>query len=202
MLTKRYMPGVKNVPPIMQKIVDGATPDKFTAAHLKGLGFTSSNDLAIIPVLKDLQFLGPDGSPLQRYNDYRDSSKSKKVLGEALYDAYGDLFQINEKLSESDRDAIEGKFKSTHGSTDKIAELQARTFLAFLKLADVGKAKAPKETPPPEKKDSEKPEDQKPERVAKNLGGLHYNIEIHLPPTKDIEVFNAIFKSLKEHLIA
>jgi hypothetical protein len=32
------------------------------------------------------------------------------------------------------------------------------------------------------------------------LGGLHYNIQIHLPATKDIEVFNAIFKSLKEHL--
>jgi len=30
--------------------------------------------------------------------------------------------------------------------------------------------------------------------------GLHYNIQIHLPATKDIEVYNAIFKSLKEHL--
>lgn len=31
--------------------------------------------------------------------------------------------------------------------------------------------------------------------------GLHYNIQIHLPATKDIEVYNAIFKSLKEQLI-
>ena len=31
--------------------------------------------------------------------------------------------------------------------------------------------------------------------------GLHYNIQIHLPATKDVEVYNAIFKSLKEHLI-
>jgi hypothetical protein len=30
---------------------------------------------------------------------------------------------------------------------------------------------------------------------------LHYNIQIHLRATKDIEVFNAIFKSLKEHLL-
>jgi hypothetical protein len=30
--------------------------------------------------------------------------------------------------------------------------------------------------------------------------GLHYNIQIHLPATKDVEVYNAIFKSLKEHL--
>ena len=31
--------------------------------------------------------------------------------------------------------------------------------------------------------------------------GLHYNIQIHLPATKDLEVYNAIFKSLKDHLI-
>jgi hypothetical protein len=36
-----------------------------------------------------------------------------------------------------------------------------------------------------------------------NAGGpaLHYNIQIHLPSTKDVEVFNAIFKSLREHLL-
>jgi hypothetical protein len=31
--------------------------------------------------------------------------------------------------------------------------------------------------------------------------GLHYNIQIHLPATKDVEVYNAIFKSLRNHLI-
>jgi hypothetical protein len=31
--------------------------------------------------------------------------------------------------------------------------------------------------------------------------GLHYNIQIHLPATKDVEVYNAIFKSLKDHLL-
>ena len=41
------------------------------------------------------------------------------------------------------------------------------------------------------------------EKVIKETNGLglHYNIQIHLPATKDIEVYNAIFKSLKEHLI-
>ncbi len=51
MLTSRYMTSVKNLPAIMQKIVDGAAPDKFTVAHLKGIGFKSSNDQGIIPVL-------------------------------------------------------------------------------------------------------------------------------------------------------
>ena len=30
---------------------------------------------------------------------------------------------------------------------------------------------------------------------------LRHNIEVHLPATKDIEVYNAIFKALKENLL-
>jgi hypothetical protein len=33
------------------------------------------------------------------------------------------------------------------------------------------------------------------------LPSLHYNIQIHLPTTNDIAVYNAIFKSVKEHLL-
>jgi hypothetical protein len=30
---------------------------------------------------------------------------------------------------------------------------------------------------------------------------FHYNIQIHLPATSDVGVYNAIFKSLKENLL-
>lgn len=36
---------------------------------------------------------------------------------------------------------------------------------------------------------------------ANNQTGFHYNIQIHLPATTDISVYNAIFKSLKDNLI-
>jgi hypothetical protein len=39
MLTSRYLTSVKNVPAIMQKIVDGVAPDRFNAEHLKAMGF-------------------------------------------------------------------------------------------------------------------------------------------------------------------
>ncbi len=83
MLTKRYMASVKNVPAILDKIVSGTAPAKFTTSHLKTIGFPSSNDRAIIPLLKDLGFLSADGSPTKRYHEYRNLAKSKTVLGEA-----------------------------------------------------------------------------------------------------------------------
>jgi hypothetical protein len=39
MLTKRYMTSVKNLPKIMEKIVEGTAPKKFTISHLKSIGF-------------------------------------------------------------------------------------------------------------------------------------------------------------------
>jgi hypothetical protein len=195
MLTKRYMSAVKNLPAIFQKIQDGTAPDKFTVDHLKKLGFTSSNDRAVIPLLKDLGLLNDDGTPAPRYHAYRDKSRSKAVLGEALRDAYADIFHLTEKPTKTDKQAIEGLFKSTHNTSDVVAERQAMTFLALLDLADIGPAQTKKEV--------------KEETAVKLSGaelpagalGLRYNIEIHLPATKDIEVYNAIFRSLKEHLL-
>jgi hypothetical protein len=141
------MTTTKNLPAIMKKLIEGTAPDKFTVAHLKGLGFKSSNDLGVIPVLKDLKFLSADGTPTLRYHEYRDPSKSKGVLAEALREAYGDLFHISERPSDNDREAIRGKFKSSNNVSDRVADLQAATFLSLLKLADLdAKKTAPKKT--------------------------------------------------------
>ena len=209
-LINRYMTSVKNLAGIFQKIIEGAAPDKFTIAHLKGLGFSSSNDFGVLALLKDLNFLSGDGAPTARYLAYRDRTQSKRVLGEALREAYGDLFLINEQLSEKDRTAVEGKFKQVHNATDRVAAEQAKTFFALMQLADVSPNSKPQGTDQVKNQPTEKQEiatpngalpaaAEPPPRVT--LGGLRYNIEIHLPATKDVEVYNAIFKSLKEHLI-
>lgn len=76
-----------------------------------------------------------------------------------------------------------------------------------MKLADLDSGGKPKS-----KKESEKPKEQPEEQAKPKHGestsgsspvftGLRYNVEIHLPATKDVEVYNAIFKSLKEHLL-
>jgi hypothetical protein len=128
------------------------------------------------------------------------------VVRTRLPAAYGDLFTISENPSSKDRKAIEGKFKSTHNVTDRVAQEQARTFFTFLDLADLSAARsgfsAEPEEEPTEVERGPSPVTA-PESPAKGLGtiALRYNIQVHLPPTKDIEVYNAIFKSLREHLL-
>ena len=39
-----------------------------------------------------------------------------------------------------------------------------------------------------------------PKRTTGTGASFHYNIQIHLPVTTDVTVYNAIFRSLKDHL--
>ncbi len=195
------VPGL--IPEFFKKIQEGQAPSRFTQQLLKDIGFSSTNHRAFIPLLKALGFLSPDGAPTKRYHEYRDISQSKRVMADALREAYGDLFVIKAQPKSADRGLIEGKFKSTHNITDQLAKRMATTFFALLPLADL-EAKSPikeKAIPKEKREEQELPKEDKPPAQLVTPPSLHYNIQIHLPATKDIEVFNAIFKSLKDHLL-
>jgi hypothetical protein len=207
-LTNAYVLPINRISDLFQRIRDGQAPERFTQQLLKDFGFGSTNDRAFIPLLKALGFLTTDGKPTPRYIDYRDHSRSKQIMGEAIRDAYGDLFLIKENPSTSDRAAVEGKFKSFHNVSDNVAGLMAKTFFGLLPLADLtNKVAAPSVIAAPIPQGAtgvgSHESDQVPSAVHTRSirgAGLHYNIQIHLPATKDVEVYNAIFKSLREHL--
>lgn len=200
-LTNAYVLPVNRIPDLFGKIRDGQAPERFTHQLLKDWGFSSTNDRAFVPLLKELGFLTADGKPTPMYHDYRDHSRSKVVMAQAIREAYGDIFLIKEHPTQSDRAAVEGKFKSFHNASENVASLMAKTFFGLLPLADLsakkGVAPAPIET---KQVTTEQSSPFQPEENIFGRTGLHYNIQIHLPATKDVEVYNAIFKSLREHL--
>ena len=200
-LTNAYVLPVNRIPDLFGKIRDGQAPERFTHQLLKDWGFSSTNDRAFVPLLKELGFLTADGKPTPMYHDYRDHSRSKAVMAQAIREAYGDIFLIKEHPTSSDRAAVEGKFKSFHNASENVASLMAKTFFALLALADLTTKKGTTTTVTDTKAAiSEKPAAAVAEANIFGKTGLHYNIQIHLPATKDVEVYNAIFKSLREHI--
>lgn len=203
-LSNAYTEAYGKLGDFFSKLRDGQAPPQFTHQFLMDLGFKSNKNRAYIPLLKALGFLTAEGKPTQRYKDYRDHSKSKHIMGEAIKEAYSDIFLIKEKPTQTDTSAIEGKFKSYHNASDNVALNMRRTFFSLLALADLNHSQ------PKKAKVKETEAQVAPEHIAPvaqqaipqqlNTPGLHYNIQVHLPATKDIEVYNAIFKSLKEHL--
>lgn len=202
-LPSTYTQEIKKLSDLFDKIRDAQVPGKFTTSLLEDWGFKSKNHRAFIPVLKALGFLKEDGTPTQRYSEYRSHSASKGIMGEALKESYSDIFLIKEKPSASDKSLIEGKFKSYHNTSDVVAGLMTRTFFALLELADLesNSASVKKQTKEKQEEVEDEEKGDGPKSKSRSSFGLHYNIQIHLPATKDVEVYNAIFKSLKDHLI-
>ncbi len=200
-LANAYVLPINRISELFQRIKDGQAPERFTIQLLKDWGFKSTNDRAFIPLLKAVGFLTADGKPTSRYLEYRDHSKSKQVLGQSIREAYSDLFLIKDPPTTSDRISIQGKFKSFHNTSDNVADQMTKTFLALLPLADLSSKNAIATVSAhevPAQAEAPKADNR---TVPIHAHGLHYNIQIHLPATKDVEVYNSIFKSLKEHLL-
>lgn len=186
------------------KIRDAQAPPKFVNQQLIDFGYKSTNHRAFIPLLKALNFLSSDGVPTQRYHDYRNHALSKQVMAQALREAYSDIFLIKSTPTAADKTLIEGKFKSFHNASDIVASLMTKTFYALLELADLTATQSTTSSLSDVAQPNEfKVTDYTGSSNVKHQDGfgLHYNIQIHLPATKDLEVYNAIFKSLKDHLL-
>lgn len=201
-LPTTYTQETKVLSDFFGKLRDAQAPEKFTLQMIKDFGYQSNNHRAFLPILKAIGFLTADGSPTTRYHNYRNHSMSKSVMGEALKEAFSDIFLIKAKPTSADKALIEGKFKSFHNVSDTVAGLMTKTFYALLDLAELSNSEAPKQEA---KEIITKSDEDIIQSVVKGKSnspiGLHYNIQIHLPATKDVEVYNAIFKSLKDHLI-
>lgn len=198
-----YMTSNNKIEPIMKDIQKAAKPPKFTVEFLRHLGYTSSNDRAIIPLLKKLGFLGADGVPTEYYDKLRDATESKNVLGERIKDLYTDVFKIDTEIYKRSDEDIKGAFARVTGKDAKSVGRYFSTFKTICGLANFAVKTTPdaKEKKVVEKREIPKPEVIETHEVQKRSSQFHYNIQIHLPATTDISVYNAIFRSLRENLL-
>lgn len=207
-LMNTYLTSTKDLESFFNAIVSAQAPEQFTMAFLKNLDFTSSSHRLFIGLLKGLGFLDDAGAPTQRYYDYLDQTQSRAVLAQAIREAYGDLFAINRNAQDMTNDEVKNKLRTlTQGKkSDDVISKMATTFTELSKLADWSKDAEVKPTPPPDDKGADaasaemKPAEKDVSHRSLIKSQLHYNIQIHLPESRDPAVYDAIFRSLREHL--
>lgn len=205
-----YIVSNNKIEPILAKIRSAARPDRVTAQLLKKWGFTASNDRAMLRVLKVLGFLTENGAPTEHYDHLRDQNNWRHVLGERIRDAYSELYSIDEKIHGAPENEIKGAISRVTGKDETLVNRYFTTFKTLAGLAKFDGTPATKERP----KVATEPEESRPSEGAKSSPAgasapppptfspaFHYNIQIHLPATTDVAVYNAIFKTLKEHLL-
>lgn len=207
-LTQSYLITTKNLSAVINSVVSAKAPERFTNKFLENLNFTSTNDRLYVGVFKSLGLIDENGVPTPRYYEFIDQTQTEKVLALGIEEAYEDLFNIRRDAQNLTADEVKNKLKTlTQGQkSDKVLSYMAGTFKALCDLADWSETTDIISNTPEEKREETviktSPENKEIQPVFTNEHaiGLHYNIQIHLPETTNMAVYDAIFQSLKKHL--
>lgn len=202
-----YVPSYGSITKALNGIKRASTPARFTQDFLAStLDMKGGSPKPVIPFLKRTGFLGSDGTPTDLYKRFRNPSQSGTAAAEALRIGYRPLYGVNEEIHKAKDADVRGAIVQVTGAKEDstTGKVIFGSFKALRGFADF-EAKGTQEAA-----DESGAEDilgdgagaQGNDDAALPAGiRLGYTINLHLPPTSEVAVFNAIFKSLREHLL-
>lgn len=204
-----FMNGYGTTTKILAKIKEAQTPDRFTQDFLSTkLGFPGGTAKPFIPLAKRIGFLESDGKPTDLYKGFRNHSHSKTAMAAAIRKGYAQFYERNEYAHDLDKKKLEGLVVEITGLEAGHATTRAivGTFEALKAFADFNKPYSQGTDTP-----DTKPLPERARALSESEGSngdsgevklnLAYTINLVLPKTDDVAVFNAIFKSLRENLL-
>jgi hypothetical protein len=204
-----YLQAYGNLKKALDKITKATVPPKFTQDFLSTtLDLSGGGARPVVPYLKRAGFLTSDGTPTDLYKQFRNPSLRGAAAARGLRIAYSDLYTANEYVHDANDKDLKGLIVQVTGlgEDSKLIPSMIGTFKTLKEYADFNA-------------DGDLGSDQQGNDEGEDLGGgggqgrggasgdlghsirLGYTIHLNLPATTDIAVFNAIFKSLKEHLL-
>ena len=206
-----YMLSTGLIPKIFEKIQNARRPERFTQDFLETkLGHSGGSARPIIQLLKRMGFLGSDGVPSSLYDQFRNTETQGVAVAEGMKRAFSELFERNEYVYDLSREQLTGHVVETTGGAknDRSTTAIVGTFLALNEMAEF-EGEVPE--PPTPEPTTDLPAPANPVTKAQatspvtnsdSIGlTVGYTINLNLPETNDPEVFNAIFKALRNNLL-
>jgi hypothetical protein len=206
-----YVTAPGNIERALRSIQSAATPSTVSQDFVKTiLNIPGGSGNQITSFLKKIGFVNSDGSPSDLYKRFRNSNTTGKAAADALRIGYAPLYTRNEYMHQLPDDKLRGLIIEETGQSDdsSVVNLVSSSIKAIKKFANwspkspdefssnetaalsVAPKNNPSDVPPPS------------HEAAKRVGlNLSYTINLNLPASPDIAVFDAIFKSLKENLL-
>ena len=198
-----YVTAPGSIEKALTAIKTAETPERVTQDFVKTiLKIKGGTGDQIASYLKKIGLVNSDGTPAQIYGKFRNSSTSGSAAMAALKHGYAPLFKRNEFMHKLSDEDLRGLIieETGQGKESSVPGLILSSINAIRKHAkDAAPASEEPETVKGKKRPAPHDDDSKPDAA---LGiNLSYTINLNLPATTDVAVFNAIFKSLKEHLL-
>lgn len=205
-----YITAPGNIEKALRGIKTAATPERVSQDFVKTiLQIPGGSGDQVTAYLKKIGFANPDGTPSDIYKKFRNPASSGVAAAEALKVGYAPLYKRNEYMHQLSDDKLRGLLieETGQGKDSNVVSLVSASIKAVKKFADWNQLEADKQNKPapvivsPQQNEAGGTPPSIQAQPGKLGLSLSYTINLNLPATSDIAVFNAIFKSLKENLL-
>lgn len=197
-----YLSSNKNLEKLFSSVEAAKVPDRFTQEFLvKTIALASTNDRALISLLRTLGFLDQSGAPTEEYRRLKNKQSAKAAIAAAIRRAYKPLFEANETANELPSDRLKGLVAQVAGTDSDMTARITSTFNSLVRLGDFSASPEPGST------DDSGDEEEIPvvgppkgdgRRQPAFATQFHYNIQIHLPSNGAEAVYLNIFNALRK----
>lgn len=191
---------------LLAKISSNGVPKKVDTVWLKAIGFTSSNDKTLLPVLKSIDFVDGAKVPTERWKKFR-GIDGDAALGEAIRHGYGDLYDFYEDAHDRSTAEIANVFKTKSNAGDQAISKAVSTFKALAAGAKFNAASsrsADRNLDPVEQDVSTRPAPyaaaSPTARQSGSTPSLHIDLQVHISPEATADQIDKIFASMAKHL--
>ncbi|NCB50575.1 MAG: hypothetical protein EOM54_01655 [Clostridia bacterium] len=204
-----YLAAPGSITTALTKIRSAATPERVTTDFVTTkLMMKGGTGAAIPPFLKKINFVASDGTPTELYKVFRNPNTGGRAVADAIKFGYQPLLEANEYFYELPDNELLALILQITGleSKNKVAKYILSTLNNLKSFAsfdeEPAENKADDGNDEHEKPQEKSDRDNKEKSDSDDRINLTYTINLNLPATSDQAVFNAIFKSLKEHLLS
>ena len=124
---------------MLEKIKTASVPEKFSQDFVSTkLMMKGGTARAVIPFIKKMGFVTEDGSPTDRYKEFRNPNKSGHAIACAMREVYETLFEMNEYVYELDITDLKSIVVEATGAKLNSTPVKkiVSTFQLLQKLAD------------------------------------------------------------------
>ena len=207
---RRKIPGglpYTSSPGVLRRVIDriptSEKPGTFNPDFLGTvMGATGGAARPVIPILKATGLLNQSGNPTELYAQFQTDAGRPLAALQALRNGFGEIFRRNQYAHRADEATLLDVIISITGlpKKDAIVRYILNTFQVFQHTAREAREDVVTSEDAEPSITPQVPATQETAPVGGRLQ-LAYNINVVLPETTNVEVYNAIFRSLKGNLL-
>lgn len=188
----------------LEGIIVAERPERFSGDFMGTvLKISGGSARPVPPLLKKMAFLTSDGVPTDLYSKFKSDTARGQAALDGLRNAFGEMFKRNEFIHRADEATVKDLIVEITGlkKNDAIVRMISQTFEIVRAFADRSSS------PSGDTVNVGLPQEDASGAVdgsgqhRKGGFGISYHINVVLPETENIAVFNAIFRSLRENLL-